>query len=663
MNDWAAVDRSHWRAQARRHAIAMHVLLLVLGCAHNAPAQSESPAPGTTAQQDSAFRFGAFTRAINGLKDPTSIALDDENHLYVANAATAQVSVFGPGGALLRSWGGIGEQDGKLLAPSSIALSSDEVFVSDAGLHEVHVFSVNGDFKRRWGGFGAEAGRFNRPAAIAVGNQTVYVVDSGNARVQTFTTAGEIISSFGVRGRGDGQFVRPSSIAIDDAGNAYVADAANNRIQKFDLSTTFIKAWGEWGPFPGFFDEPLSVVHHRGSIYVADCRNHRVQVFDLNGALLQDWGVHELTPHEGGGKLHYPNALAIARSGAFGVICESVEDRCQFFGAAQPGASNPPPVPYDRASRTHFGERLDIDGKLMAVAEPENHFILIFDIGREIPVIINQFGERGDKYGLMLRVAGIQLNLDQRTILLSDLATRRLQQYRIDFDPSAPTKMLPEMTRFAQAWEMAKLEENLPDPKPHWNVEAAAIRHDRQGNLFVADPLNNRIFVFDAGMRPTNTWGSYGGGLGQFRSPIDLAFSQSGERIFIVDSLNRRVQVFDLSGEALFAFGEPGDGPGKFLSPFGIAAGRDGFLYVTDADLHNIQKFDEGGRFVARWGERGSNMGQLWKPRGVAQDAQSRLFVIDQGNHRAQVFDPSGRWLVTFGSGMAFTPQMMPQTK
>ncbi|MCI0631142.1 MAG: hypothetical protein L0Y44_10880, partial [Phycisphaerales bacterium] len=60
---------------------------------------------------------------------------------------------------------------------------------------------------------------------------------------------------------------------------------------------------------------------------------------------------------------------------------------------------------------------------------------------------------------------------------------------------------------------------------------------------------------------------------------------------------------------------------------------------------------------------RGSNMGQLWKPRGVAQDAQSRLFVIDQGNHRAQVFDPSGRWLVTFGSGMAFTPQMMPQTE
>jgi tripartite motif-containing protein 71 len=150
----------------------------------------------------------------------------------------------------------------------------------------------------------------------------------------------------------------------------------------------------------------------------------------------------------------------------------------------------------------------------------------------------------------------------------------------------------------------------------------------------------------------------------------------------VVDSLNRRVQAFDLNGAHKFSFGKHGSGDSQFMIPAGISAGRDGFVYVTDAGTGRIQKFDETGKWVSQFGRRppplaprqadrpldsrdlpavaGARMGELWKPQGIAQAEDGRVFVIDYGNHRGQIFAADGEWLVTFGAGRAYTRTRRP---
>ena len=89
-------------------------------------------------------------------------------------------------------------------------------------------------------------------------------------------------------------------------------------------------------------------------------------------------------------------------------------------------------------------------------------------------------------------------------------------------------------------------------------------------------------------------WGSYGSGNGQFRYPPGIAVDGSGN-VYVVDPLNQRVQVFDSSGNFLRKWGSRGSGDGQFYYPYGIAFHGGGAcgdsVYVVDRQNHRIQKF------------------------------------------------------------------------
>jgi DNA-binding beta-propeller fold protein YncE len=238
-----------------------------------------------------------------------------------------------------------------------------------------------------------------------------------------------------------------------------------------------------------------------------------------------------------------------------------------------------------------------------------------------------------------------------------------LQQFKLTYDPAAPRRIDPEMTRFSFAWDFETLRASMPDPKPTWPIEPAAIRNDKNRVLYVVDRRNDQVHVFDQSMKYIRSWGKHGGGTGEFRGPTDLSFSKSGETVFVVDSLNRRVQAFDLQGTLRQSWRIENSNSGALAKPFGITSGKDGFVYVTDTAGGRVLKFDEQGRFIKQWSEAGGKMGQLWKPRGITQDERMRVFVIDQGNHRAQIFDVDGTWLVTFGAGAAYTPTNTPRNE
>ena len=605
---------------------------------------------------DVGYWFGEYRDTVSELGDPAGVVIGDDGRIFVAEGAGGTVCIADAGGGVISRWNG---GQNPMLAPQGIALDGQRILVSDRGLHQIRVFDQNGKPLATWGGLGSKDGLFNRPAGLAVSGDRVVVADRGNDRVQIFDSSGTFIRTIdGKEGEG-GAFSRPMDVALDSQGNLYVADTDHNRIRKFTMEGRQLSQWGDWGAFPGLFDEPVALSWFQDRLWVVDRRNHRVQTFDSNGKLQAIWGTHELLPHEGGGKLHYPNGLAVAPDGSFAVLSEAIEDRCQVFDPHPDGMEMGEP-PQVNKNRTHYGDHLSVDGTLLTMVEPENHYVFVYDIRREVPIIVNKFGERGSGFGLMIRTTGLDLDLDSKTIATTDLVTGRFQVFQVDYNPGEALKFSPQMTRFANSIDFEVLGSRIKKGRS-WPLEPTALKRDQKGFHYLVDPRNDRIFVYDRDMAFARQWGGSGTAKGRFRQPTDLAFSRNGKTVYVVDALNKRVQAFNRKGRHKFTFGGSGDRPGSLGQPFGICAGKDGFVYVSDQAYHRIVKFDERGRFVTQWGQRGADMGQFWNPAGLAMDDQLRLFVVDQGNHRAQIFSADGTWKVTFGAGRAYTSRNRPK--
>jgi hypothetical protein len=160
---------------------------------------------------------------------------------------------------------------------------------------------------------------------------------------------------------------------------------------------------------------------------------------------------------------------------------------------------------------------------------------------------------------------------------------------------------------------------------------------DADGNIYVAERVNNRVKKFDPAGNSLAVFGSSGSGDGQLQSPRDVAVDSAGN-VYVADTENDRVQKFDAAGSFLLTWGGAGTGNGQFNHPFGIAVDRQGHVFVSDGDNHRIQEFDGQGNFVSKWGAHGDGPGELFWPEGLAVDSGGAVVVADSGNHRIARF-------------------------
>src|SRR5665213_868731 len=128
----------------------------------------------------------------------------------------------------LFQWGSQGSGNGQFGEPTGIAVdSNNNVYVEDSGVanERVEKFDHNGNYLTQWGNYGAGNGQFNAPVGITVdSSNNFYVVDSGNNRIEKFDHNGNYLSQVGSSGTGNGQFNSPEGIAIDI--RAYLINAA-----------------------------------------------------------------------------------------------------------------------------------------------------------------------------------------------------------------------------------------------------------------------------------------------------------------------------------------------------------------------------------------------------------------------------------------------------
>src|ERR1043166_5374664 len=153
-------------------------------------------------------------------------------------------------------------------------------------------------------------------------------------------------------------------------------------------------------------------------------------------------------------------------------------------------------------------------------------------------------------------------------------------------------------------------------PLPH------GVTVDGGGNVYVTDPLNQRVQKFTSTGGPLTQWGSAGSGIGQFNEPYGVAVDSSGN-VYVADLGNNRVQVFSGSGGFIRQWGTSGC---AYLTqwatsgPLGMAVDGSGNVFVTDPDHHRVLKFANDGSLVTEWGSAGTGDGQFNLPFGLGVD-------------------------------------------
>tara|TARA_Y100001960_G_scaffold6136_1_gene6282 strand:- start:136 stop:1146 length:1011 start_codon:yes stop_codon:yes gene_type:complete len=167
----------------------------------------------------------------------------------------------------------------------------------------------------------------------------------------------------------------------------------------------------------------------------------------------------------------------------------------------------------------------------------------------------------------------------------------------------------------------------------------AAITHDSNERIYVADEELNRITVFNPDGEFESKWGELGTEPGQINGPSALKVTSDGN-LLLVDHLNNRIQKMTLDGQYLSHWGSKGILEGQFNLPWGIDTDNDENVYVADWRNDRIQRFSEDGTFIDMYGSSGSDDGLFNRPSDVAVDQDRFIYVADWGNQRVQVFDP-----------------------
>jgi len=189
----------------------------------------------------------------------------------------------------------------------------------------------------------------------------------------------------------------------------------------------------------------------------------------------------------------------------------------------------------------------------------------------------------------------------------------------------------------------------------------AGLTPDGQGNLIVADRVNDRLVIRDLWSGAWQSFGSRGAGQGQFFAPAAVA-ADAQSRVYVADAGNHRVvRMDDLSGSGWTTFGTAGKptkadpvAEGMFAEPRGIAIDGLGRILVTDPGAGRAVRFDD--MAGAGWAELPLPFGPAPnQPFGIAAGG-GQVAITDVGNSLVHVFDIDDNLLVTLAGAAEGIP-------
>lgn len=261
-----------------------------------------------------------------GMNGPTSVSIDSQGNIWVANyfsvaslfsnAGAPQLSSGISGNGLLNSYGGAVDVNDTMWVANEQSASS-----VNNGLGSITLFNSSGSSPAQYA-----SGGLNFPIAIAFDTSGVaWIVDYGNSHITLLSSSGAPLS--GTAGYTSASLQFPSAIATDSKCNAYVANQSSNTLTRVladgSAFTDFIVGQG-----------PTSVaVDSADNVWSANFYANSVGLVSSTGSVISGGGITS-------GGLNAPRGIAVDGAGNAWVISEHGSALAEFASAssASPGA-------------------------------------------------------------------------------------------------------------------------------------------------------------------------------------------------------------------------------------------------------------------------------------------------------------------------------------
>ncbi|MGB6163409.1 MAG: protein kinase [Pseudonocardiaceae bacterium] len=591
------------------------------------------------------------------LWNPQGLAVDGRGNLYIADTGNHRIRKIDSAGTIT-TIAGNGTQDStgdggpaalaEFRSPIGVVIDrSGNLYVVENGGCRVRKIDVNGRISTVAGtgvaGFSGDGGpatqaQFSYPLAITVDDSgNLYVADSGNYRIRKVDATGTItsIAGNGTQGfTGDGgpavaaELGSPKDVTVDRTGNLYIADGGNDRIRKLDtggrittIAGSGVRGFsGDGGPAAtAELALPDAVAVDRdGNVYIGDSGSHRVRKVDQNNTITTFAGAGPNYPGDGGlatqATLLNPNFAHFDKGGRL-YIADSGNNRIRrvdqdgtivtIAGNGTAGFSGDGGLAVDAQLNTPGSLALDSVGNVY-IADTNNHRVRKVALDGKIMTIAGIgggyfSGDNGPATGADLRFPdGLAVGSDGSLYIAeggNDVIRR--------VDPAGIIMTVAgNRTRGFSGDGGPATQAQLYSPEQ--------IDIDRDGNLYIADQVNNRIRRVDRAGIITTVAGSGAKGFSgdggtaraaQLNNVWGIAVDDAGN-LYIADAGNNRIRKVDPGGKITTIAGTDvagfsGDGEpatqAELNNPFGVSVGADGAVYIADYSNGRIRKIDAAG--------------------------------------------------------------------
>jgi len=154
-------------------------------------------------------------------------------------------------------------------------------------------------------------------------------------------------------------------------------------------------------------------------------------------------------------------------------------------------------------------------------------------------------------------------------------------------------------------------------------------------SVYVLDQGRTRIVKFSPEGHVLSNWGSKGSADGQFNDPTSVAVDSTNGKVYVADPINKRIQVFDQSGKFLTKWIVPEWGQPAGFEDLAIDS-KMGRVYASSVNIDAVLIFDLNGTRVGNLTPKPPD--RLDGPSALAL-GDRKLYVLNMHGNRVSAID------------------------
>jgi DNA-binding beta-propeller fold protein YncE len=154
-------------------------------------------------------------------------------------------------------------------------------------------------------------------------------------------------------------------------------------------------------------------------------------------------------------------------------------------------------------------------------------------------------------------------------------------------------------------------------------------------SIYVVDQGRTRIVKFGSDGQVLAVWGSAGNGDGQFSDPTSVAVDPTSNKVYVADPINKRIQVFDSNGKFLTKWIVAEWGQPHGFEDLAIDS-KIGRLYASSANMDTVLIFDLNGTRIGNLTPKPPD--KLEGPSALAL-SNRKLYVVNMAGNGVSVID------------------------